>query len=267
VSEAFRRRYGPWGLVAGASEGLGQAFASALASRGLNVIVIARRAPQLEATAEQLRARYRVEVLPLVIDLGAPDMAEQIAAGVGEREVGLVIYNAAFSKSGGFLDTPLADHLTTLDVNCRAPMMLVHRYGAAMRGRGRGGIVLMGSLAGLQGSPRLASYAATKAFAQVLGESLWGELRVAGVDALTCIAGATRTPGFEAIAGTTPASMVMEPSVVVERALARLGRQPSMIAGFRNRVAAWFMSRLPRTWQVRIMGNAVEDVGARETSG
>jgi short-subunit dehydrogenase len=262
VSEAFRGRYGPWALIAGASEGLGEAFASAAASRGLNVIVIARRAAQLEEVAVRLRAQHGVEVVPLAIDLAAPDMAERIAEGVGEREVGLLIYNAAYSKFGSFLDTPLADHLTTLDVNGRAPLVLVHRYGAVMRRRGRGGIVLMGSLSGLQGSPRLASYAATKAFARVLGESLWGELRTAGVDVITCMAGATRTPGFETTAASsTPASMVMEPMTVVEEALAGLGRRPSMIAGFRNRAATWFLDKLPRGWQVRIMGAAVKDAG------
>jgi short-subunit dehydrogenase len=263
VSE-FRQRYGPWALVAGASEGLGEAFASALARRGLSVIVIARRARELEATAERLRVQHDVEVVALAIDLAAPDMAERIAAGVGEREVGLVIYNAAFSRIGGFFDVPLADHLATLDVNCRAPVVLVHRYGAAMRRRGRGGIVLMGSMTGLQGSPRLASYAASKAFARVLGESLWGELRGAGVDAITCVAGATRTPGFEAVARDTPGS-VMEPIDVVEQALASLGRRPSMIAGFGNRVAAWVLGKLPRGWQVRIMGAAVKDsAGSRD---
>ncbi len=261
MSEEFRRKYGPWAIVAGASEGLGEAFANAAARRGLHVIVIARRAEPLAATAERLRAQHRVEVLPLAIDLAAPDMAEQIATGVGEREVGLVIYNAAFSKIGNFLDTPIAAHLATVDVNCRAPMMLVHRYGIAMRERGRGGIVLMGSLAGLQGSPRMASYAASKAFTRILGESLWGELREAGVDVITCVAGATRTPGFEATRGSTPESMVMEPIDVVEQALSDLGNTPSTIAGFKNRAVTWFLGKLPRRWQVRIMGAAVKDVG------
>lgn len=260
----FRERYGRWALVAGASEGIGEAFASALAGRGLDVILIARRADKLEATASRLRAAHGVEVLALAIDLGAADMAERIAKGVGEREVGLLVYNAAFSRVGGFLETPLADHLQTLDVNCRAPVVLVHRYGAAMRERGRGGIVLMGSMSGLQGSPRLASYAASKAFAQVLGESLWGELRSSGVDALTCVAGATRTPGFEAVASDTPGP-VMEPSAVVEQALAALGRRPSMIAGLGNRVAAWVLGKLPRRRQVQIMGAAMQaSAGSRD---
>jgi len=264
VSGEFVGRYGPWALVAGASEGLGEAFASALAARKLDVILIARRADKLASTAERIRAAHGVEVLTLAIDLSAPDMAEQIAAGVAEREIGLLVYNAAFSRVGAFLDAPLADHLKTLDVNCRAPLTLVHRYGAAMRGRGRGGIVLMGSMSGLQGSPRLASYAASKAFARVFGESLWGELRSTGVDVLTCVAGATRTPGFEAVASDTPGP-VMEPREVVEQALAGLGRTPSMIPGLSNRVAAWVLGKLPRKQQVLVMGAAMKDgAGSRE---
>ncbi len=262
----FRARYGPWALVAGASEGLGEAFASALAGRGLAVILIARRADKLEAVAERLRAAHGVEVVALAVDLAAPDMAERIAAGVGEREVGLLVYNAAFSRVSGFLDTPIDDHLQTLAVNCRGPLVLVHRHAGQMRARGRGGVVLMGSMSGLQGSPRLASYAASKAFARVFGESLWGELRSVGVDVLTCVAGATRTPGFEAVAGDAPGP-VMEPAAVVEQALAALGRQPSMIPGLGNRVAAWVLGKLPRKQQVLIMGAAMKDAaGSRETS-
>ncbi|MFV8751377.1 SDR family NAD(P)-dependent oxidoreductase [Nannocystaceae bacterium ST9] len=267
MSGDLRVRYGPWALVAGASEGLGEAFANALAERGLNVIVIARRADKLEATAERLRAAHGVEVLALAIDLAAPDVDERIAAGVGAREVGLLIYNAAFSRVGSFLDTPIDDHLKTLAVNCRAPLLLVHRFGAAMRRRRRGGIVLMGSMSGLQGSPRLASYASSKAFARVFGESLWGELRSSGVDALTCIAGATRTPGFEAVAGDTPGP-AMEPIDVAEQAIAALGRAPSMIPGLANKLAAWVLGKLPRRWQVLIMGAAMKaGAGSREDPG
>lgn len=257
-------RYGRWALIAGASEGLGEAFADALGRAGYDLIVIARRVDTLEATAARLRAQHGVEVVALALDLAANDVCARIVAGVGEREVGVLVYNAAFSRVGGFLDTPLDDHLAALAVNCRTPMMLVHHFGAAMRRRHRGAIVLMGSMSGLQGSPRLASYAATKAFARVLGESLWGELRSSGVEVSTCIAGATRTPGFEAVASDTPGP-VMAPREVVEQALAALGREPSVIPGLANKLAAWALGKLPRRRQVEVMAAAMrESGGSRE---
>ncbi len=260
----FVARYGAWGLIAGASEGLGEAFADALARRGLNVILIARRAEALQATAERIRRTHRVEVSTVAMDLASPDLGERVLEAVGEREVGLLVYNAAFSRIGGFFEQSLSDQLRTIDVNCRGPVVLAHLLGARMRARKRGGIILMGSMTGLQGSPRLASYAASKAFLRVLGESLWGELREHGVDAMTCVAGATRTPGFES-SGADAKGVVMEPRAVVEEALAGLGKHPSRISGWANRGANWVMSKLPRKHQVAIMAHALRSgVGSRE---
>ena len=99
---------------------------------------------------------------------------------------------------GRFLDQSLDDKLRILDVNCRGPLILTHELGTAMAARRRGGILLMSSLAGFQGSPLVATYAATKAFNTVFAEGLWYELRREGVDVMACCAGATRTPAYEA---------------------------------------------------------------------
>lgn len=256
----FRDHYGPWALVAGASEGLGEAWARALARRGLSLILIARREAKLQATAAAIAAAHGVEVHTLALDLADPELALRMRAGVGEREVGLLVYNAAYSRVGAFFEQSLDDKLRSIDVNCRGPLISIHELGAAMRARKRGGIVLMGSMSGLQGSPRLASYAASKAFDLILAESLWGELRDDGVDVLACVAGATRTPGFEAVASTAKGP-VMDPAQVVEEALEALGRQPSMIPGLGNKLASAILSRLSRRRRVLIMRSALADSG------
>lgn len=253
-------RYGPWALIAGASEGIGEAFAHALARRGLKLILLARREDKLRATAAAIAERHRVEVEHLACDLGDPDLEARVRAAVGAREVGLLIYNAAHSRVGGFFEQSLADKLRTLDVNCRGPLILSHVLGEAMLARGRGGIVLMGSLAGEQGSPRLATYAASKAFDRVLAESLWGELRERGVDVLACVAGAVRTPGFEAVASTSKGP-VMEPAAVAEATLAKLGREPSMIPGLANQLGAWVLGRLPKRVRIEVMDRATRGSG------
>lgn len=257
----FIDRYGPWALIAGASEGLGEAFARALARRGLNLILIARREDKLRNLASDLAAQYKIDVHPLALDLADAELPERLRAGVGEREVNLLIYNAAYSHVGAFLEQSLATKLRMIDVNCRGPVVLCHELGAGMRARGRGGIVLMGSMAGMQGSPRLATYAASKAFDLVLAESLWGELHEHGVDVIACVAGATRTPGFEQVASTSKGP-VMDPAQVVEEAIAALGwEQPSMVPGLANKLASLLMSRLPRRRRVLIMKSAMADSG------
>lgn len=242
--------------MAGASEGLGAAFAAALAARGLHLVLLARRAEPLERLASGLRARHGVEVRAVALDLGRPDLAEAVGAITAPLEVGLLVYDAAASAIGPFLDHPLATHLGVLDVNCRGPLVLSHLLGGAMARRGHGGLLLMASLAGGQGNPWLASYAASKAFDIVLAEGLWAELRERGVDVLACRAGATRTPAYQA---TRPRAAVplQEPEAVAEAALAALGRGPTVVTGGINRLAGVLMSRLlPRRLAIRIMERA-----------
>jgi short-subunit dehydrogenase len=156
--------------VAGASEGIGAAFADALARRGLNVALVARRRPVLENLAAFLRNGYGVDVLPIVADLATDDMLHTIQAALDGRNVGLVVANAALSLVGPFLDHPLDAHFKEIDVNCRAPMALAHAFGRDMAQRQRGGIILLSSLAGFQGGPHIANYAADDSLEHAAGE-------------------------------------------------------------------------------------------------
>jgi short-subunit dehydrogenase len=254
---SFRAKYGPWALVAGASEGIGAAFAEELAGRGLHLVLLARRIHPLEEAAQRIRAAHGVEVRAEPVDLGAPSMLDDVRRATDGLEVGLVVYNAASALIGPFLDQPLADKLRILDVNCRGPVILADELGRAMARRGRGGIVLMSSLAGAQGTALVATYAATKAFNLVLAESLWDELREHGVDVLACRAGATRTPTFERSNSAPGPAPLMDPQPVAAAALAALGKGPSMVPGAANRAVAFFMQRvMPRKAAVTIMGSA-----------
>ncbi len=250
---SFADTYGPWAVVAGASEGLGAAFAAALAARGLNLLLLARRAEALAEVAASLRDR--VEVRTAAIDLGRADLADQLTTLAADLDIGLCIYNAARSQVGPFLEMSLADKQAIVDVNCRGPMISAHVFGERLARRGRGGILLMSSLTAFWGSPFVATYGASKAFNLSLGEALWYELAPSGVDVLVCCAGATATPGFlRASRPGGPRSMT--PRAVAEEALEALGGGPSMVPGGFNKVAAMVLNRvLPRRVAVRIMGS------------
>ena len=255
----FRERWGPWALVAGASEGLGAAFARHVAAQGVNVVLVARRAGPLDALAQEL-ARTGVEVRTLALDLGDANAPTRVEAQLAGLDVGLFVYNAALSRIGPFLDEPLEGHLRELDVNCRTPLSLVHAFGRRMVARGRGGIVLMSSLSAAHGSPRVAHYAATKAWSLVLGEGLWYELRGCGVDVIACAAGDTDTPAFRASRPSEGVKLSLQsPDAVVAETFARLGHQPSLVPGLGNRLAGLVMQRLlPRRLAVRIMGRTLD---------
>lgn len=260
------QRYGPWALVAGASEGLGEAFASQLAAAGLNLVLVARRPGPLAAAAERLRAAHGVEVRTMTQDLGMPGAAAAILRSVADIEVGALVYNAALSVSGDFLDVALDTHRAALQVNCLTPQALVHGLGGAMRRRGRGAIVLVSSLSGTVGGACLATYGGTKAFLNVFGEALWDELRDHGVDVVVSVAGATLTPGYERRRPTKLPALSPKPmpaDAVARDALACLGQGPRTIPGRGNRVAAFFLRHfMTRRRAVQTMGAAGREVHA-----
>ena len=142
----------------------------------------------------------------------------------------------------------------TIDVNVRGPLLLARTLAPPMVARRRGAIVLVSSLAGLQGTPRLATYAASKAFDVVLAESLWGELCDHGVDVVTCCAGAIRTPGYAGRARGKDAPGTLDPDVVAQRSLAALGRGPRVVPGWINALASLLVGRLlPRRLAIAMM--------------
>jgi uncharacterized protein len=258
----FLERYGPTALIAGASEGLGAAFAWALAARGLDLVLVARRNAPLEETAKAIIERYGVKVLTVSCDLGeekAPGVIKQATTGL---TIGCLVYNAAYSHIGPFLSAGEDEYRRTAMVNVSTPMELLYHYGGSMVQRGKGGVVLMSSLAGLQGAGFLAAYGATKAFARVLGEGLWYEWRPKGVDVIACCAGAIETPNYlnsRPLKAHPLAPKPQDPAVVAEGCLRRIGRYPSYVSGCMNCFLAFCMKYfLSRRQAIKMMGNALE---------
>ena len=245
---SFRDRYGPWALVAGASDGIGEAFARRIAERGANVLLLARREALLARLAAEIRSKHAVEAHPLVADLTASDLGERVEAATRGREVGLLVYNAgAVHGVGAFHEQPLANAEKLVALNCTGPLLLAHRLGSGMRARRRGGMVLLTSMVALSGSAHVATYAATKAFDWILAQSLWHELQPHGVDVLAAVAGMTRTPSLLASDPHFPPGVhAAEPDDVARGALDALGRGPVWFAGDANRAAAKALAALPR---------------------
>src|SRR4051812_27910737 len=101
----FVEKYGAWALIAGASEGVGASFAEALAERGLNVVLLARRQDALDEVATRIRATSGVETRTLALDLTAPDAAASVTAAVADLEIGFLVYCAgADADYTDFLD-------------------------------------------------------------------------------------------------------------------------------------------------------------------
>ncbi len=218
-----RNRYGAWGVIAGGSDGTGACFADEVAASGINLLLVARRPEPLEALAAELRRKYGVEVRTLSLDLNAPDAARRMAEAAKDLEVGLYISNAGAEKGGHYFhDTPWETIQGLIARNVLTATAACHHFGGLMRARGRGGIVLMSSGAGLGGQPRVAAYSAVKAFVLNLAESLWSELGPSGVDVIGIAAPIMETPTLRATLGDMQIPDIFDPGDVARNALVRL---------------------------------------------
>jgi uncharacterized protein len=180
-------------LVTGASGGIGQAIARALAARGADLLLTGRRADVLEPLAQELRGRA------LAIDLAERDAVQRLVEQAGEVE--LLIANAALPGTGMLDDFSVEQVDRALDVNLRAPVLLAKLLGEQMARRGHGHVVFISSLSGKAASPRGSLYSATKFGIRGFALSLREDLRPSGVGVSTIFPGFIRDAGMWANAG------------------------------------------------------------------
>lgn len=208
-------RYGPWALIVGGSEGVGAFFARKLAAAGLKLVLVARKPEPLEELAGELRARG-TEVRVSSVDLSKPDALDKVRTVTDDLEVGLLIYNAGANNTRGkFVELPKEVTQSVIAITVLGQADFARHYGALMCQRGRGGIILAGSLSGYMGAPSLAAYTGAKAFSRVFTEALWAECGPMGVDVLHLNIGFTATPamarlGFDLSAATSPEAVAQE---------------------------------------------------------
>lgn len=261
----FATTYGPWALVAGASDGVGAAFATALAQRGVNVVLLARREAVLERVAADIRADTGVQTRVLAVDLAAETATQTVIEATVDLEIGMLVYCAGADPNF----TPfLAESIQTAEAmvtrNCMVPMRLCHHFAPAMVARGRGGIVIFGSGAGWAGAPNMVAYGASKAFDMVFAEALWTELHDSGVDVLGLILGKTDTPSLRRLEHQRGVLASLDESprdavsvdTVIDEAFANLRNGPTWIVGEAGRSAAQMIGALPRNDAVRLMMQA-----------
>jgi uncharacterized protein len=241
-------------LVTGASSGIGEQFARALAARGNELILVARRRERLERLASELPTRAEV------IECDLADDAASLPGKVAElgMEVDLLVNNAGFGSWGRFLEQDPEQEARQIRLNCEAVVRLSRAFLPAMVDRRRGGVIVVASTAGMQPIPYQSVYAATKAFALSFSEALHTELRGSGVRVLAVNPGPVPTE-WQGVAGYGESDATgfvpgeIGPDQVVAEALAAYdaGRR-SVIPG---RTIRWFLRSTrfsPRPLQLRV---------------
>jgi short-subunit dehydrogenase len=228
----WKESYGPWAVIVGGSEGIGEHLARKLGAAGINLVLVARKPEPLAETAAKVREESGVEVRTLQLDISREDMLERMREVTDGLEVGLLIHNVGGGASfGPFVDIPLASAMTPLLANCVALTKLVSHFGKPMSDRGRGGILVLGSIAGNAGSYFLAPYSAAKAWSQTFVEALWAELQPRGVDVLIVPIGSADTPSRRRSGTADDAAMpVARPEDVAQEALDQLPNGPVYVS-------------------------------------
>ncbi|OMC32356.1 short-chain dehydrogenase [Mycobacterium sp. GA-1841] len=261
----FAAKYGPWALVAGASDGVGAAMAEEVARRGLNVVLLARRQAVLDDVAARI-AETGMQTRTLAIDLATPGAAARVIEATADLDVGFLVYCAGADPNfQPFLSSPLSAAESLVQRNCMVPMQLCHHYAPPMVGRGRGGIVIFGSGAGFAGGPNMVAYGASKSFDMVFAEALWTELHDKGVDVLGLILGKTDTPALRKLEHergqidspdqTPPGAAAVDD--VVATAFDNLTAGPTCLVGPEIHAAAQLMASVSRNDAVRFIAQAV----------
>ena len=256
----FREQYGPWALVLGASHGIGRSFTRALAGMGLGVVMVARPDDGLDAAAAETRSEFGVDVRALEVDLIADDALDGIVAGTDDLDVGFVGCVAGGTDSvGRFLDHPASRAERLVRLNCLTPVRVCHHFGGRLRARGRGGIVLISSLAGVAGTEGTVTYSAAKAFDLVLAQGLWAELHPSGVDVVGLVLGNVRTPTLLASGAAFDIHDFpgMEPDDVAREGLDHLADGPTWVVGDDNRAIYDALRGIPAVDAVQAMSAGI----------
>ena len=225
-------------LVTGASSGIGDRFARALAARGHDVTVVARRQDRLESLATELTERHRGQVRAIAADLGLESERDRLAQELTDagKRVDVLVNCAGFGLYRAFAENPRERELELVRLNVEAVSDLCARFLPAMVERGRGAIINIGSTAGFQALPYNASYAASKAFVIFLSEALSAELEGKGVTVTVVNPGPVPTE-FQDVNNASftermPRAMWVSPERVVEDALTAVERgRRSVIPG------------------------------------
>ena len=258
-AQRFTNTFGPWAVVTGASSGIGTGYARELAARGINLVLVARNDVRLKELADELEQAHGVETRVAPADLSDPGFLARVQAVTDSVDVGLLVSNAGVASMGATLRVDLDELARNLQVNTEAHLRLAHHFGRRLEQRGGGGIVLVGSMAGMQGTPFGGNYAGAKAYLHTLGQALNYELKGKGIHVSVIAPGPTDTPAVTNRSDIDLSKLpgpVMAVDKLVRISLEGLAKnKPLVIPGASNRMIDWMSRRvMPRQAGRNMMG-------------
>jgi short-subunit dehydrogenase/uncharacterized protein YndB with AHSA1/START domain len=247
-----------WGVVTGASSGLGRGLAAGLADRGMSLVLTGRNAARLDEVAQQIgRAAPRVKIETVAADLATGAGLSALLGHVGDRPIEVLVNNAGFGSYGPFAEADADRETEEVAVDVSAVIALARAFLPGMFARGSGGILNVASSIAFQPAPYQAVYGASKAFVLSFSQALWAEARAAGVAVTALCPGPTRTGFTDALGADVSHTAIYrklgEPEPVIKAGLRGLDKgRAVVIPGLRNKLIATSGRFTPREWLARI---------------
>jgi len=244
------KQYGSWAVITGSTGGIGAEFATQLAAHDFNLVLVSRNEEKLLVQAEQLAEKYGIKTKVVQANLADRNSIGIIMAAIDNIDIGLLINNAGFALTGRFLDTPVERSIELLDVNCTAPLALMHAIGTIMRDKNKGAIINVASASAFLPIPFWSMYSASKVMLLHLSEALWHEFKKDNIDVLALCPGSTNTEfSKKAGAGMQGGGAVQQ---VVSEGLNYIGKKPSHTVGGGNKFAQLVVNILSRKMRISI---------------
>lgn len=235
----LKEKYGEWGIILGATEGVGKAFCEKIASEGMNVVMLGRREEKLNALAEEIKEKYNVDCMVLPTDLSKTGEIDKVFEATKDLDMGFMTYVACFHTFGKLQDTPWEKHEEMINVNIMSFLKSFYHYMGIFAKQDRGAVINVSSLTGFSSSPFNAQYGAGKSYILKLTQAVARENRDTNVDVMVVTLGSTITPSLlKNLPGGPEGEAVMARAMkaedCVEEAFANLGKTYSLVSGAHN---------------------------------
>jgi short-subunit dehydrogenase len=224
-----------WSLVTGATSGIGLAFAKELAKQNKPMVLVARNVEKLKVVSGELTLQHGVLTRYIAADLSTRDGVNTVINECKSVHIDLLINNAGKEESGQSLNNNVNEMLSSIALNCSAPLILTHYFASKMFDQGGGNILFLSSIVAFQGVPLIANYSATKAYDLIFAEGIASELKQHGIN-ISIVA-----PGFTE-SNLSPKNNYkgtpfkpLQAEFVASYSLKKMGKQRLIIPGFINK--------------------------------
>ncbi|KAL5006989.1 hypothetical protein ScPMuIL_015795 [Solemya velum] len=245
----LRKKFGPWAVVTGSSEGIGQAYAKELAKRGLNIVLVSKGKQRLHRAAKEIEEEYHVQTCAVLVDFCSErEVYDKIWEAIEDKEIGILVNNVGvmYDYPDFFLEVPVERLWQIINVNVAAATIMTHMILPQMVKRGRGAVVMVSTGTCTQITPQMTIYAASKSFLDYFAKALQYEYKDKGiiVQSLRPLYVATRMTEYSKTLSST-SMWIPSASLYAKHAVTTLGYSSRTTGYWPHGLLSWVVEMIP----------------------